>query len=58
MIAFIHTFTKTYFDRTKRGAFDKIRQITEQKKIQIGFLLVKRARMRQRSALGSWISNI
>lgn len=50
----MHTYTKIFFDRAKKNAFELIKQKTVEKKIAIAFSLIKKARMRARSALSHW----
>lgn len=58
MITIIHSYTKVFFDRTKKNAFEQIKVNNNQKNLGIALSLTKYAQLRMRSALAIWKSKL
>lgn len=54
----IYLYTRLFFDRTKRDAFNKIKNQGKSKKLNIAEKLLECARLRKLSALRLWIGEI
>lgn len=51
----LYLYTRYFFDRTKREAFQKIKGKGRTKKVDIADKIVQRARQRQLSVLRLWV---